>query len=45
MITRFEPQVEMVLRSCDWRRKIGKRNHAILLLLARLGLRADDATR
>lgn len=38
-------EVEMVLRSCDRRRKIGKRNYAIFLLLARLGLRADEVTR
>jgi site-specific recombinase XerD len=35
-------QVERVLRSCDQRKKIGKRNHAILLLLARLGLRGGE---
>lgn len=38
-------EVEMVLRSCDRRRKIGKRNYAIFQLLARLGLRADEVTR
>jgi site-specific recombinase XerD len=35
-------EVERVLGSCDCRRKIGKRDHAILLLLARLGLRAGE---
>jgi integrase len=35
-------EVEMVLRSCDRRRKIGKRDYAIFLLLARLGLRANE---
>lgn len=35
-------QVEKVLRSCDRRRKVGKRDYAILLLLARLGLRAGE---
>lgn len=38
-------EVEMVLQSCDRRRRIGKRNYAIFLLLARLGLRADEVTR
>ena len=35
-------QVEKVLRSCDRRRRVGKRDYAILLLLARLGLRAGE---
>ena len=35
-------QVEKVLRCCDRRRKVGKRDYAILLLLARLGLRAGE---
>jgi site-specific recombinase XerD len=35
-------QVERVLRRCDRRRKVGKRDYAILLLLARLGLRAGE---
>jgi site-specific recombinase XerD len=35
-------EVEKVLRSCDRRRKVGKRDYAILLLLARLGLRAGE---
>lgn len=38
-------QVEEILRHCDRRRKIGKRDHAILLLLARLGLRASEVMR
>jgi site-specific recombinase XerD len=38
-------QVEKVLRSCDRRRKVGKRDYAILLLLARLGLRAGEVVR
>ena len=37
-------EVEKVLRSCDRRRKIGKRDYAIFLLLARLGLRAGEVT-
>jgi site-specific recombinase XerD len=35
-------QVERIVRCCDRRRKIGKRDCAILLLLARLGLRAGE---
>lgn len=35
-------QVEKILQSCDRRRKIGKRDYAVLLLLARLGLRAGE---
>jgi len=35
-------EVEKVLGSCDRRRKVGKRDYAILLLLARLGLRAGE---
>jgi len=39
----LEPQeVEQVLESCDRRRKMGRRDYAILLLLARLGLRAGE---
>ena len=38
-------QVEKLLQYCDRRRKVGKRDHAILLLLARLGLRAGEVTR
>ena len=37
-------QVEKLLRSCDRRRKVGKRDYAILLLLARLGLRAGEVS-
>jgi len=35
-------EVERVLESCDRRRRIGKRDYAIFLLLARLGLRAGE---
>jgi site-specific recombinase XerD len=35
-------QVEKTLCSCDRRRKVGKRDYAILLLLARLGLRGGE---
>jgi integrase/recombinase XerD len=35
-------QVERLLRSCDRRTKVGKRDYAILVLLARLGLRAGE---
>ena len=35
-------EVERLLRSCDQSTAIGKRNYAILLLLARLGLRAGE---
>ncbi|HCU53260.1 MAG TPA: integrase [Gammaproteobacteria bacterium] len=44
VLPRFlEPaQVERVVRSCDRRKKIGKRDYAILLLLARLGLRGGE---
>ena len=38
-------QVERVLRSCDRRTQVGKRDYAILLLLARLGLRAGEVAR
>lgn len=34
--------VERVLEACDRRTAIGRRDHAILLLLARLGLRASE---
>jgi site-specific recombinase XerD len=37
-----EAEVEKIISSCDIRTKIGKRNRAILLLLARLGFRAGD---
>jgi site-specific recombinase XerD len=36
------PDVERVLNSCDLTTEAGLRDHAILLLLARLGLRAGD---
>ncbi len=35
-------EVELIIDSCDLTSPIGKRNRAILLLLARLGLRAGD---
>ena len=35
-------QVKQVLASCDRTTSVGKRNYAILLLLARLGLRAGE---
>jgi site-specific recombinase XerD len=39
----LEPvQIRKLLRSCDRRRKVGRRDYAILLLLARLGLRAGE---
>jgi integrase len=37
-------EVERVLSTCDRRRKIGKRDYAIFLLLARLGLRTGDVS-
>ena len=37
-----EDDVERVLASCDRASAVGQRDHAILLLLARLGLRAGD---
>ena len=37
-------RVEALLRSCDQDTVAGRRDHAILLLLARLGLRAGDVT-
>lgn len=39
------PDVERVVKSCDLTRGHGLRDHAILLLLARLGLRAGDIVR
>ena len=36
--------VERLLRSCNRSSATGRRNHAILLLLARLGLRASEVT-
>ncbi len=38
-------QVRQVLRSCDRTTALGRRDHAILLLLARLGLRAGEVVR
>src|SRR5260370_20787639 len=35
-------EVTRLLASCDRRRAAGRRDHAILLLLARLGLRAGE---
>jgi integrase len=35
-------QVERMLASCDRGRPVGERDYAILLLLARLGLRAGE---
>ena len=37
-----EEEVERIISSCDPNSPVGKRNRAILLLLARLGLRAGD---
>jgi site-specific recombinase XerD len=43
-LPRFLPaaDVERVLECCDRKTSVGRRNHAILLLLARLGLRAGE---
>lgn len=43
-LPRFLPaaKVERVLKCCDRKTSVGRRNHAILLLLARLGLRAGE---
>ena len=38
-------QVEKILQSCDRRRRVGKRDYAVLLLLARLGLRAGEVAK
>ena len=35
-------QIRKLLKSCDRRQRLGRRNYAILLLLARLGLRAGE---
>jgi site-specific recombinase XerD len=35
-------EVQQLLKSCDLRTAVGRRDHAILLLLARLGLRAGE---
>jgi site-specific recombinase XerD len=43
-VPRYLPaeDVELVLRSCDLSTATGRRDHAVLLLLARLGLRANE---
>ena len=42
----LEPaEVEKILNGCDRRTGVGKRNYAILLLLARLGLRAGEVVK
>jgi site-specific recombinase XerD len=43
-LPRFLPAaaVEKLLKRCDRKTAVGRRNHAILLLLARLGLRAGE---
>lgn len=38
-------QVQRVLKACNRRTSLGRRNYAILLLLARLGLRAGEVIR
>lgn len=38
-------EVKRVLKACDRRRAVGRRDYAILLLLARLGLRAGEVVR
>jgi integrase len=38
-------QAEQLLRSCDRRRKVGKRDYAMLLPFARLGLRVGEVAR
>jgi len=38
-------EVELVLRSCDRSTATGRRDHAVLLLLARLGLRASEVVK
>jgi site-specific recombinase XerD len=38
-------QVEKVLRCCDRRTKVGKRDYAILVILARLGLRSGKVAK
>ena len=39
------PTVAKLLASCDRRRTVGRRDHAILLMLVRLGLRAGEVAR
>jgi site-specific recombinase XerD len=43
-LPRFLPagDVERILKCCDRKTAVGRRNHAILLLLARLGVRAGE---
>jgi site-specific recombinase XerD len=43
-LPRFLPaaMVERILKCCDRKTPVGRRNHAILLLLARLGVRAGE---
>jgi integrase len=43
--TTSSPQVEPLLESCDRSSRIGARDFAILMLLARLGLRAVEVSR
>jgi site-specific recombinase XerD len=40
-----DDKIERVLASCDHHSPVGQRNYAILLLLARLGLRAGEVVR
>ena len=46
-LPRFLPAgaVEKLLKRCDRKSAVGRRNHAILLLLARLGVRAGEVVR
>lgn len=46
-LPRFLPAdaVEKLLQRCDRKTAVGRRNHAILLLLARLGLRAGEVVK
>ena len=37
-------EVEKLVRSCDRRQKVGRRDYAVLVLLARLGLRASEVS-
>jgi site-specific recombinase XerD len=39
------PAIERLLQSCDRSRRVGVRDHAILMLLARLGLRSVEVAR
>lgn len=40
-----DEEVEQILASCDRRISVGRRDYAVLLLLARLGLRAGEVAR